>query len=71
MPAHFGLTSVQNFYKKTDANFFITDQVDNAQPGTIGKGTKQELKIVLLILHTLRTSVICTMPLSVEFLTVR
>jgi hypothetical protein len=51
MPANFWLIGLEYLHEETDANFFISEQVQQAQARTIGQRRKEPLHIKWLLLH--------------------
>ena len=51
MPANFWLVCLEYFHEKTDANFFVTKQVQQAQPRAISHGRKEPSHIKWFLLH--------------------
>jgi hypothetical protein len=52
-----GLVSFENFDAETDADFVIAHQMNEAQPGAVGKGFEKRLDTKFLVTHWTSTQV--------------
>jgi hypothetical protein len=60
MPGDFWLVGVQNFYEKTNADFIVSDQVNDPQASSIRESFEQEFYAVLFAAHSV--SFLCLLP---------
>ena len=54
MARHLGLVRLQGLDKRANADLFVTQKLNQAQPRRIGEGLEEQLDIEILVAHSTR-----------------